>query len=1117
LKNRLLAAAAFALALPLSAQTPYLVEDLNPGMWPFERSSTPAGFALDGNTVYFSATGEKGRELWSYDGTTTRLVKDVNPGPASSSPGSVRRVGNRLLFGADGGTGRELWQTDGTAAGTALLKDINPNGSSRVGILYMLGSRALLFADDGVHGLELWITDGTAGGTQMIADTVPGASAPTWWNTRALVGDRAYLTATSGLWVTDGTSAGTAKLADGSAVIVGTIGTTVVFRTHDAERGMELWKTDGTLAGTTFLKDIAPGAMGSYPTNSPYAAGTGGDGGVLFFANDGTSTDLWRTDGTATGTQKLVSFAAESASWRRMPEVSYAAGLWWFSTLDGSWRSDGTAAGTYKFTEFWPIQVESAFGKAYFMTTGDELFSTDGTAGGTTLVKSFDWQSGLDEVRVLTILGGKAYFTADAGETGIEPWVCVDGTAAGTHQMGNLMDDSSSEPRSSSPSKLTAVGDEILFQATDHDPPVFEIWKSDGTSDGTSKVTTGPNQTWPYAMWNGSVVFASVATGQLLAVRDGETTVLAASSPWFGLITEVQRGLLLRSDAQLWYTNATAAGTGRLTDAAGRALEVQSNLTPAGGRWYFVALNADNQPSLYTTEGTPATTVVAVRGFESLRSDGRIQGAFGALYYDCYGLCRIDPGTGHVTFIKSETWPKAWIEAGRYLYFRSSDDKWWRTDGTPAGTLALGIAGSYHTAVGDLLFFVSDPASGPELWRTDGTIEGTFMVADINPGPAASNPFELTAADGLLWFVASHPSFGYELWRSDGTERGTDMVADLEPGATGSTPSLLTAAGRRLFFTAQTTATGRELWALPLAASSLVADGVRVTEGNSGTKTARFTITRSGSTAGSATVDYTTAPVNATPGVDYTARTGTITFAAGQATQYVDIAVKGDTEAEGENESFLLLLSSPTGAALSRSAATAVIEEDDFLIPPSLDARGSATAVTLSWTAYSAPAPVVYQVYRAFGNYTFVMIGTSSTTQFSDTSVLPNHAYFYRVIARDRNGVFSPVSNIDIATTMVFTDEPLIAKVTKIKAAHINELRTAITAVHAAAGLGGHSFTTAAKGTPVLAEDIRILRTVLNGVFEAFKMPDPIYADPSLDGGTKVKAVHLQELRNMVK
>ena len=57
------------------------------------------------------------------------------------------------------------------------------------------------------------------------------------------------------------------------------------------------------------------------------------------------------------------------------------------------------------------------------------------------------------------------------------------------------------------------------------------------------------------------------------------------------------------------------------------------------------------------------------------------------------------------------------------------------------------------------------------------------MVKDINPGPAGSNPSDLTSVDGelvLRGVPTTRP--GTELWKSDGTAAGTVLVKDLQPG-----------------------------------------------------------------------------------------------------------------------------------------------------------------------------------------------------------------------------------------------------------------------------------------------------------------------------------------------
>jgi ELWxxDGT repeat protein len=63
--------------------------------------------------------------------------------------------------------------------------------------------------------------------------------------------------------------------------------------------------------------------------------------------------------------------------------------------------------------------------------------------------------------------------------------------------------------------------------------------------------------------------------------------------------------------------------------------------------------------------------------------------------------------------------------------------------------------------------------------KSDGTTPGTTLVKDINPGPAGSLPYALTAVDGALYLNATDPDHGAELWTSDGTAAGTRLVEDI--------------------------------------------------------------------------------------------------------------------------------------------------------------------------------------------------------------------------------------------------------------------------------------------------------------------------------------------------
>jgi len=107
---------------------------------------------------------------------------------------------------------------------------------------------------------------------------------------------------------------------------------------------------------------------------------------------------------------------------------------------------------------------------------------------------------------------------------------------------------------------------------------------------------------------------------------------------------------------------------------------------------------------------------------------------------------------------------------------------------------------------------------------------------------------------------------------------------------------------------------------------------VTVTEGNSGTTDASFTVTLSWASEESVTVNYATADNTATAGSDYTAVSGTLTFSPGDTEKTVTVKVTGETTYE-ENETFYLNLSSPTNATIADSQGVGTITDDDASSP----------------------------------------------------------------------------------------------------------------------------------------------------------------------------------------
>jgi uncharacterized repeat protein (TIGR03803 family) len=97
-----------------------------------------------------------------------------------------------------------------------------------------------------------------------------------------------------------------------------------------------------------------------------------------------------------------------------------------------------------------------------------------------------------------------------------------------------------------------------------------------------------------------------------------------------------------------------------------------------------------------------------------------------------------------------------------------------------------------------------------------------------------------------------------------------------------------------------------------------------------------------------------------------------------------------------------------------------------------------------------------------------------------------------------------------------FTDDPLIAGSTMIRAVHVTELRSRIDAARFAAGLATFAYTdpTLTAGTTIIkVQHILDLRTALAAVYTAAGMAPPTYTDPSLAAGMTTKVAHIAEIR----
>ena len=112
-------------------------------------------------------------------------------------------------------------------------------------------------------------------------------------------------------------------------------------------------------------------------------------------------------------------------------------------------------------------------------------------------------------------------------------------------------------------------------------------------------------------------------------------------------------------------------------------------------------------------------------------------------------------------------------------------------------------------------------------------------------------------------------------------------------------------------------------------APGLSINDVMALEGDAGTTNVTFTVTLLPASGQTVTVDYATADGTATAGSDYAAPTpGTLTFAPGETSKTVGVAVAGDT-ADEPDETFFVNLSNASNAAVSDAQGVGTISNDD--------------------------------------------------------------------------------------------------------------------------------------------------------------------------------------------
>jgi ELWxxDGT repeat protein len=389
---------------------------------------------------------------------------------------------------------------------------------------------------------------------------------------------------------------------------------------------------------------------------------------------------LYKTDGTVGNATELKPgggvdhFSTSYEHGRKAGSYLYFTG---YTSTAGNelWKTDGTVGGTVMVKDIYPGTGESAPNNMIEMgsllifaaddgTNGRELWKSDGTAGGTVLLKDINPGANSSDIRDMHLVNGKICFVANNGTTGEELWI-TDGTPGGTI----LLKDINGTSAGSDVGNLFASGTKLYFTANDGING-NELWITDGTPLGTVLL----KDIYPGSGSSGAGWFAQL----------GSWVYFSATSD--------------NNSSKVWRTDGTTANTSLFYDVNFPFL-----LTNIGSKIVFIA--------------DPASST---NGFHIWATDGTV------------------PGTVEIE------------------------------DFFPGGEVGYFILDEFPVHNGKWFLWLDDNINGQELWQTDGTHAGTIMF-DIAPGAHSSFPRSGRGLNPLIFSANDGTLTGREVWRLDVT------------------------------------------------------------------------------------------------------------------------------------------------------------------------------------------------------------------------------------------------------------------------------------------------------------------------------------------------------------
>ncbi|WEK46398.1 MAG: Calx-beta domain-containing protein [Candidatus Andeanibacterium colombiense] len=440
---------------------------------------------------------------------------------------------------------------------------------------------------------------------------------------------------------------------------------------------------------------------------------------------------------------------------------------------------------------------------------------------------------------------------------------------------------------------------------TDNDSPTLAIADASTTEGGTLSftVTRGGDSSSAvsvsYATSNGTATAGSdyTATSGTLSFASGETTKTISVSTTDDAASESAETLTVTLSSPVGATLADATATGTIADNDTPAQFAIGNASVAEGGTLSFTVTRSNNTAIAASVNYATANGTATAGSDYTAASGTLSFAAG--------------------------------ETSKAVTVTTTNDSTTESDETLTVTLSSPSSGAtITTATGTGTILDNDGAllaigaasatEGGALTFTVTRSNVTTTAVTVNyatSGTTATSGTDFTATSGTLSFAAGQTSKTITVSTINDTEIEDAETLKVTLSSPSSGATITTAVG---VGTINDNDTGLSI------------NNRTVTEGTAFT----FTVTRAGVTTGSTSVNYATSNVTATAGSDYTATSGTLTFAAGETTKTITVNTINDSLAEAD-ETLNVTLSSPTGGAvLTDALGVGTIESDElgFLI-----------------------------------------------------------------------------------------------------------------------------------------------------------------------------------------